>query len=363
MQEAAYFNWLSRGCPSDDSWADWFIAREEVFGPPIKDIETHNLPIKASGWSTGFAPGCIANIGDNKFLFDTHVYSNGCLWMGDSVGSIIEDNINLSLYGGLANGRVTGLFYDSPNLYFSFGPEYNTGNKSCSFIGVTTLDGGAKLLGDIPQGNLWSRGGITKAPDGTILTGFGGVYTIFAGGSFGPCLVDDRGVAWLGYPQENKCYRPDDYYPSDELVAQGSASSWLAEAPSNGFGKWAGTDEIGGEDHSSCVLWIGDYVYIWCYQGTGRIGYDSSAVTAHSHINRVYRYSISDLYAVRDGKMSPWEPVPEVTDFPIPAGLLPTARVAGGCKVDDSTFYIVWVNAVSAGVEYYPAVVKYITCF
>lgn len=331
-------------------------------------IESIKLPEEAAGASMGFAAGCVTLRkidGQTYFVFDTHISTHGMLWVGKIDGTTVVPVQTLGRpYGELvpseAGWYVTSLRFEGDTLFWTFGKDYNSNQKAESFAGKTTFKPGtwevvsSELLPAVPQGNLWARGGTLQAADGTLLLGLGGYYSIFGGGSYGPSLVDPiTGKAWLGYPDGHKAPRPGDYYKAAPTV-----EDWLAETPTDGMGLWTGADEIGGENHASLGLWIGDKVIFATYQGTGRIGYDAGTITSTAKVNRLYTYNAADLYAVRDGRKQPWEPVPTITDWPIPDGLMPTARIAGAVA-DGDDVWIVWVNAVDGRLERYPVLTRW----
>lgn len=336
-------------------------------------IESFKYPTTSvEGTTTAFGPGCLAGrkmYGNMYFVMDCHLGAHGELWVstlktveGDgryicklfSIGRPFGDVVP-----NLPGWTVTGLMFVGDSMYFTFGKSYNTDQKAESFAGVVEfvkdswIVKSVRLLPSVGNNlnNLWARGGVTQATDGTILVGFGGYYSIIAGGSFGPCLVDPNSRrVWLGYRDPKKAIRPGDYIP---VFSDGD---WLA--PESGE-HWAASDEIGGEDHSSFCLWIDDKVIFSTYQGIGKIGYDGS-VTAESRVNRLYVYNAQDIYDVRDGDKNAWDPVPEVIDFAPPPGCEPSARMAGG-HYDRETgeVWIVWVNAWVSGPELYPILARY----
>ena len=365
------------------------------------------LPQSALGRSTGFEVGLLASrkVGTElRFFNDTHIYSYGELYefrvpsfstsapfppvesvkeWGSVYGRSRVDSNNVPYESG---PPVNGLFWDSvrQGLWWAYGEPYNTQNRNAPSVGFSAFSADGNIspqsalrLHPNDQANHWTRGCVTQIPSRyadalggrRLAAGCGGYYSIIAGGSWGPAITafdpnapQDR-VVLLGYPvsSERRAPRPGDYFIAESA---GAGSGWMGPNPNGSAGKWTGADEIGGETSAGSVLFldlnVGRGVMFWASQGTGRIGYDSGAITSTGRKNRLYVYDPEKLLQVYRGERDLAIEPEYFIDWPTPGGFL-EGRVAGIAQDpdDSSVFYMLQTGAIQSGPEFYPVIHKY----
>lgn len=370
----------------------------------LDDLKFHGafkLPQVACGQSTGYAAGCLAlrYVNNQPRLFsDSHVSTGGAVYEVD-VPTLAKEMPYptaeiVHQWGDIYQGRkqkgngesynldgetpTTGLRWDEAEqrLWWTYGQRYNTENQDAPTFGATrlkgkemTAEGPWKLR--LPQS--WQRGGTLEIPawfadkytGGKRLgVGFGGYYSIFEGGSYGPTLsaatepVAGRppaAVTLLAYPDPHLCPRDDDY--------RQAAEGWMGKNPVNGRGTWNSTDEIGGEHTSAGVVWIDapdkHGLLFFVSLGTGRIAYENGGIQCEGRENALYIYDPADLAKVAQRKAQPWSPVPKFHRLDNPAPGL--AGRAAGVAYDAAArrLYVAFVGAYPDGEESYPVVVVY----
>lgn len=367
----------------------------------LKFLGAFKLPREACGQSTGYAAGCLAlrHVNNRPRLFsDSHVATGGAVYEVDiptlakempyPTAEIVHE------WGDIYQGRkqkgngesynldgetpTTGLRWDEADqrLWWTYGQRYNTENQDAPTFGATrlkdkemTAEGPWKLR--LPQS--WQRGGTLEIPvwfadkytGGKRLgVGFGGYYSIFEGGSYGPTLSaaaepaagqPPASVTLLAYPDPHLCPRNDNY--------RQAAEGWMGKNPVNGRGTWNSTDEIGGEHTSAGVVWIDapdkHGLLFFVSLGTGRIAYENGGIQCEGRENALYIYDPADLAKVAQRNAQPWSPVPKFHRLDNPAPGL--AGRAAGVAYDAAArrLYVVFVSAYPDGEESYPVVVVY----
>lgn len=368
----------------------------------LKFVGAFKLPQQACGASTGYATGCLALRyvdGKPRLFCDTHIQTGGFVYEVSvpkiakeapyPVAEIVQE------WGDIYKGRkvkangeayqlsewtpTTGLRWDESGqrLWWTYGEKYNTENQDAPTFGATELKGDqiAAVHGpwrlDAPQS--WQRGGTLEIPawfadkysEGRRLgVGFGGYYSIFEGGSYGPALLAASppektalglpNTRLLGYPTPNFCVRSANYRHVEE--------SWMGRNPAGDVGTWNATDEIGGEICAGGGVWIDapdrHGILFFVTLGTGRIAYEEGGVMSEGRQNALYIYNPNDLVEVAEGKQKIWEPMPDHKEFKDPPGF--TGRPAGTAFDPKSgRLYVLWVFAYREGEEAYPMVAVY----
>jgi hypothetical protein len=363
-------------------------------------VGAFKLPQNACGASTGFATGCLAlrRSGGKVTLFsDSHVGTGGKIYEFESPNLSKDQPYAVAEikheWGDIYQGRkrkadgssynldglvpTTGLRWDDTrrSLWWAYGEKYNTGNQDAPSFGASKLEGQTATAAGpwklaLPQS--WQRGGTLEIPawfaeqhcGGKRLgVGFGGYYSIFKGGSYGPALIaasepgdkQPAGVVLLGYPEPHFCPRNADY----RHVSPG----WMGRDPEGDVGTWNATDEIGGEIHAAGAIWIDAAdkhgLLFFCSLGTGRIAYEDGGIQTEARENALYVYDPADLAKVAAGKLKSWEPVPQYEKLSNPAPGL--AGRAAGVAYDAASrkLYVVFTEAYVEGEEAYPVVVVY----
>lgn len=383
--------------PPAGSAGDKRVLRPEDF----RFLGAFKLPQKACGQSTGYASGCLALRVVNKrprLFSDSHIGTGGAVYEVDVPALAKADPYPTAtivrewgdVYQGhkrKANGEsypldgevpTTGLRWDEAEqrLWWTYGQKYNTENQDAPTFGATrfkgdqlTPEGPWKL--NLPQS--WQRGGTLEIPawfadkytGGKRLgIGFGGYYSIFEGGSYGPTLSaaskPEEGkspsfVTLLAYPVKHECVRDANY--------KHVAESWMGKNPVNGRGTWNATDEIGGEVSSGGAIWIDapdkHGLIFFASLGTGRLAYEDGGVQAAGRENALFVYDPADLIKVAQEKNKPWTPTPKFYSWKNEAQGM-SGRVAGVAYDSIARkLYVVFINAYIEGEEGYPLVVVY----
>jgi hypothetical protein len=359
------------------------------------------LPQSACGSNTSYASGCLAirTVNQERHLFsDTHVETGGKVYEAlvppPSLAAPYPTARLLREWGDIYQGRkqkangesydlgghvpTTGLRWDDAEqgLWWTYGERYNTENQDAPTLGFTHIEGTTatpKGPWRIAAPQSWQRGGTLQLPTWfadahtrghRFAIGFGGYYSIFEGGSYGPALSvtplpEERKplphVTLLAYPAPHLCEREPNY--------EHASGGWMGTNPVRGRGTWNATDEIGGEAYAGGGVWIdaGDrHALVFCVSlGTGRIAYEDGGVQAEGRIDSVYLYDPADLALVAARKKPSWSPVPQRYPLKNPAPGL--AGRAAGLAYDEEArrLYVVFVHAYSEGEESFPAVVVY----
>lgn len=250
-------------------------------------------------------------------------------------------------------GVCTNLRWDG-SLWSTGGPLYDTDGVNDLCSGCLDLKTGRftdHTLSGVPQ--LWQRGGTLECPPWwerltgeKVLYGFGGYYSIFSGGSCGPCLCGSRCL--LGFPEPHRCPRPPSYYTD--------TPDWYAHNDST----WTAADECGGENCAASAIWLNtperSTVGFFVSLGTGRVWYGNdgfmSGVHCEARENWIAWFDAVDLLLVRAGVLAPWEPVPTWVRFPGPG------RVCGAVEFN-GLLWVVHQGAIKGEFEDYPLVVVY----
>jgi len=367
----------------------------------LRFVGAFKLPQEACGASTGYAPGCLAlrKVNGKARLFaDAHIYSGGKIYEVDvpalardepyPTASIVHE------WGDIYHGRKrnqAGQFYElneriptnglrwdeaRQQLWWVYGEKYNTENQEAPTFGFTHIEGETTTAHGpwkLAAAQSWQRGGTLEIPQwfadkhtgGRRLgIGFGGYYSIFKGGSYGPALLaaaepqegkQPSHVMLLGYPDPHFCIRDANYH---HVVA-----GWMGRDPVDDVGTWNATDEIGGETYAGGAVWIDAAdkhgVLFFVSLGTGRIAYEDGAVTSEDRTNALYIYDPDELAEVASGTKQSWEPTPRRYPLKNPSpGLV--GRPAGvAYDAESRRLYVVFVHAYVQGEEAYPAVVVY----
>jgi len=367
----------------------------------LKFVGAFKLPQKACGQSTGFATGCLAlrrNGSKLTLLSDSHLGTGGAVYeiepaslaTGQPYATATVKRELPDIYQGHKrkadrtsyelNGLVptTGLRWDdaSSSLWWAYGEKYNTENQTAPSFGATKIEGEtltARGPWKVTLPQSWQRGGTLEIPawfaerhcGGKRLgVGFGGYYSIFKGGSYGPALaavgkLNDSGesscTVLLGYPEPHFCPREGNY--------KHASAGWMGRDPQGGRGTWNATDEIGGEIHSAGAIWIDapekHGVLFFCSLGTGRIAYEDGGVQCEGRENSLFVYDPLDLAKVAAGKLKSWQPAAKQYKLENPAPGL--SGRAAGVAYDATTrrLYVVFTEAYLEGEEAYPVVVVY----
>lgn len=341
----------------------------------LKFLGAFLLPRVVFNEATSYAPGCFAlrQTGDKlSFFSDAHIYTNGKIYQGrvpDKLGTKAPYPIAKivrkwdDIYGGKRPDKAgegvvtTGLHYAKSVLWWVFGRKYWTGSKTVSTYGLTQMATMQSLVVNLQKtSHHWRRGGVMAMPNDQVGFGFGGYYSIFEGGSYGPALTRADRVL-LAHPEPYRAQRPTNY-----RMAAGE-KSWVGRDPVGGVGSWTAADEIGGEDHAGGAAWIsgGQYhgVIFFASLGQGRIAYEGGGVRCQTRSDYMYVYHPYDLERVAAGELRPWEPKPRIYPFGNRAPGL-KGRIAG-VSYDAATrrLYVNYVNAYEYEGESYPAVTVY----
>lgn len=337
------------------------------------------LPRMACGWSTAFAPGCLAfrrvqKEGGRRLFTDTHISSGGLIYQVAvpslfpsppyAVAPIIKEygNIYHGKKGRQINGEVvtTCLRWDPTMncLWWSASRKYDINGGSPVHVmywpGTPVSTVAPKLT--IP--NLWQRGGTLEVPaiyrpklGWKFGVGFGGYYSIFSGGSWGPSLTVGNKVL-LAYPEPHRCPRPGNYFIDNS--SSKSENNWLGRMENC----WTAADEIGGENYGAGAVWIEDKLMFFCSLGVGAISYENGGVQCTERQNYIYTYSSAEVLDVADRKLNFWEPVPKIQQIPNLPGL--KGRVAGVAYDQvEHQLYVYFAHATHDEPESYPAVGVY----
>lgn len=364
-------------------------------------VGAFKLPQKACGQSTGYAAGCLAlRIVDKqpRLFSDSHVSTGGAVYEVEvpapakdepyPTASIVREWGDI--YQGhkqKANGEsypldgevpTTGLRWDEAEqkLWWTYGQKYNTENQDAPTFGATRFNG-ETLVAEGPWrlsiAQSWQRGGTLEIPawfadkyaKGYRLgVGFGGYYSIFEGGSYGPTLsavskpVEGKSpgfVTLLAYPIKHECVRDANYHHV--------AKNWMGKDPVGERGTWNATDEIGGEICSAGAIWIDapdkHGLLFFASLGTGRLAYEDGGVQAAGREDALFIYDPADLAKAAQKKADPWSATPKFYPWKNPAPGM-TGRVAGvSYDAGSRKLYVVFINAYVDGEEAYPLVVVY----
>jgi hypothetical protein len=377
-------------------------GEKRPLGPEdFRFLGAFKLPQKACGQSTGYAAGCLALRIVNKrprLFSDSHIGTGGAVYEVDVPALAKKEPYPTAtivrewgdIYQGhkrKANGEsypldgevpTTGLRWDEAEqrLWWVYAQKYNTENQDAPTFGATrfkgdqlTPEGPWKL--DVAQS--WQRGGTLDIPawfadkytGGKRLgVGFGGYYSIFEGGSYGPTLsaaaqpTEGKSpdfITLLAYPIKHECVRDANY--------QHTAESWMGRNPVNGRGTWNATDEIGGEVSSGGAVWIDAAdkhgLLFFASLGTGRLAYEDGGVQAAGRENALFVYDPADLAKVAQKKGDHWTPTPKFHAWKNPAPAM-AGRVAGvAYDAASRKLYVTFINAYIEGEEGYPLVVVY----
>lgn len=340
----------------------------------LKFIGAINLPTEAMGHSTAYAPGCLAlrRVNDQVRLFtDVHIESGGKVYEINEAGKKVKDwgYVPHPTKPADLSAPMTGLRWDpiKKALYYSFGYAYHNGPAFHPTYGTTSLPG---MIKSVPQQaaftSLWTRGGTLDIPAGfaskytggiRLGVGFGGYYSIFNGGSYGPFLSAGPKIM-LCHPAQHKAPRPGNYHHA-------VPGTWMGENPIESHqGTWNGGDEIGGENHAAGAVWISTQlkqgVLFFASLGTGKIAYIPGGIEVEGRSNYLYVYNPSDLGKVAQGALRPWEPVPKIYPFDPPTGFARGARAAG-VAFDQATqkLYVCFTDAVVGEFESFPKIAVY----
>jgi hypothetical protein len=359
------------------------------------------LPQKACGQSTGYAAGCLALRIVNKrprLFSDSHIGTGGAVYEVDVPAAAKQEPYPTAkvarewgdIYQGhkrKANGEsypldgevpTTGLRWDESEqkLWWTYGQKYNTENQDAPTFGATRFKGDtltAEGPWRLPLAQSWQRGGTLEIPawfadkytEGRRLgVGFGGYYSIFEGGSYGPTLSavskptegqPPSFISLLAYPIKHECVRDANY--------QHIAESWMGKNPKGGHGTWNATDEIGGEVSSGGAIWIETPdkhgLLFFASLGTGRLAYEDGGVQAAGRENALFVYDPADLAKVAEKKADPWSPMPKFYPWKNPAPGLAGRPAGVAYDTGSRKLYVVFINAYVEGEEAYPAVAVY----
>jgi hypothetical protein len=375
----------------------------------LDDLEyqgSFQTPTKAVGQSTGYSAGLLAfrRVGTSKRLFsDTHVSSKGLLYEMEvpeltkaapfKTAAIIKEwgdiygGKRLDQSGKSVTRPVCGLRWSesTKTLIWVYCKSYNTEDRLAPTIGMTTLNddiltasGAWRVDGE----QLWNRSGTVciprwwsdkYAPGRTLGVGFGGAYSIFAGGSYGPTLAAVKTpdasntfpsklkpLQLLAYPAAHKAIRTPDY-------SIRAGVSYLGDDPLEKHGFWTAADDLQNENYGAGAVWLDlptkhGLLYLPSL-ATGEVYYgegpNGKGVNVGGRKNMAYIYDPDELGRVAKGELKPWEPVPKYHEMPHPAtGLV--GRFAGVAFDEvDSVLYVIAVRAVKGTFESYPAVHAY----
>lgn len=377
-------------------------GEKQVLRPEdLRFIGAFKLPQQACGQSTGYAAGCLAlrHVNKRPRLFsDSHVSTGGAVYevelpalakmppyataeIAREWGDIYQGHkhkANGESYNLDGETPTTGLRWDEPKqrLWWVYGQKYNTENQDAPTFGATrfkddklTAEGPWKLK--LTQS--WQRGGTLEIPASfadkytggkRLGVGFGGYYSIFEGGSYGPTLSaaeepqegkSPAFVTLLAYPMEHPCVRDANY----KHVSEG----WMGMNPVDGRGTWNATDEIGGELFSGGAVWIDAAdkhgLLFFASLGTGRIAYENGGVQCAGRENALFIYDPTELVKVAQGKAKPWTPTPKFYPFKNPADGMEGRPAGVAYDAAARRLYVVFINAYVDGEEAYPLVVVY----
>ena len=407
------------------------------------------MPTYANSWSTASSTGGLTHRyvnGQLHFLTTNHVYSGGLVYETNYPGISTGDIYSApqaqvvwnwgDVYTGkkalqdaqisgdhwvsqLSSGAPTyGLYYDQDlgRLYWNYGDWYNADFPYNPSLGYSVLNdstgvgtgGGYWSLTNRPE--HFTRGGTLRIPQWfadsytggrSLGAGFGGYFSIMAGGSYGPALAavndpdsatnPDRSsldnVPLVGYPSgaPDRGHRDTDYnsyfespdsslYPNTCSPTSGARPDLPgAWNPLNGVGYWQNGNIIYGASAWIDTPQLGGVLFI-AKVGQGNVWYEASNLHADRGAFEWFVYDPKDLAAVASGAKQQWQIQPkyEWIDSTLPLGPLDQSSLAplegdgtsqvGGVTFDSTTNRLyVLVNAAwkDGCCEWYPQVYVY----
>lgn len=330
------------------------------------------LPRTVGNESTAYGPAAFTlkktatgyNFFSDTFIFSPTIYEGTIPTLKKAppynVARVVK--VHKDIYGGKRpvspEGTVTtGLYYRYKKLHWVYGQKYWNGPSLTPSYGFTDMESPYTVSGPKTTSNtqLYRRGGMIFSLAHGLLLGFGGYYSIFAGGSYGPALIT-KTKRLLGFPRATPCPRPANYYHSVN-------NTWVGNNPVDGKGTWNASDEIGGEDLAGGAAWIETpyvkAVIFFASLGTGRIAYEDGGVKCEGREDWIYQYDPHEIAAVAGNELKPWQPKPTFARYVNQAPGL-TGRAAG-CAFDPVTsmLYVNHAAAYEFEGERYPAVSVY----